>query len=106
MVSGADERRPFGLEISQAVCDRATRLAKALFGALDAQVILMRDGEVWRSREVELEVRKIRDPGAENMVLVTFDQDYQSNNLNNQMKKRQYWVNEDGTWKIIFEGAG
>ena len=68
MVSGADERRPFGLEISQAVCDRATRLAKALFGALDAQVILMRDGEVWRSREVELEVRKIRDPGAETVL--------------------------------------
>ena len=30
---------------------------------------------------------------------------YQSNNLNNQMKKRQYWIREEGTWKIIFEGA-
>ncbi len=51
-------------------------------------------------------VSMFRDPGAADMVLVTFEQDYQSNNLNNQMKKRQYWVNEDGTWKIIFEGAG
>jgi murein L,D-transpeptidase YafK len=51
-------------------------------------------------------VSMFRDPGAEDMVLVTFEQDYQSNNLKNQMKKRQYWVNEDGSWKIIFEGAG
>lgn len=46
-----------------------------------------------------------RDPGQEELVLVTFEQDYQSNNLNNQMKKRQYWIREEGTWKIIFEGA-
>ena len=24
---------------------------------------------------------------------------------NNVMKKRQYWVNEDGRWRIIYEGA-
>ncbi len=47
-----------------------------------------------------------RDPGKEELVVVTFEQDYQSNNLSNQMKKRQYWINENGSWKIIFEGAG
>ena len=46
-----------------------------------------------------------RDPGKEELVVVTFEQDYQSNNLSNQMKKRQYWIREDGTWKIVFEGA-
>ncbi|WP_263771789.1 L,D-transpeptidase family protein [Propionivibrio soli] len=46
-----------------------------------------------------------RDPGKDELVVVTFEQDYQSNNLNNQMKKRQYWIREDGAWKIIFEGA-
>ncbi len=46
-----------------------------------------------------------RNPGNEEFVVVTFDQDYQSNNLSNQMKKRQYWVREGGTWKIAFEGA-
>jgi murein L,D-transpeptidase YafK len=35
----------------------------------------------------------------------TFKQDYRSNNLDNQMNKRQYWQQEDGAWKIIFEGA-
>lgn len=46
-----------------------------------------------------------RNPGKEEVVVVTFDQDYRSNNLSNQMKKRQYWIREDGTWKIIYEGA-
>lgn len=45
-----------------------------------------------------------RNPGKEEVVVVTFDQDYRSNNLNNQMKKRQYWLREDGKWKIIYEG--
>ena len=46
-----------------------------------------------------------RAPDKEDYVVVTFEQDYRSNNLNNQMKKRQYWVREKGTWKIIYEGA-
>jgi len=46
-----------------------------------------------------------RNPGKEELVVVTFEQDYQSNNLSNQMKKRQYWIREDGQWKIVYEGA-
>ena len=49
-------------------------------------------------------VSMFRDP-KDDLVVVTFEQDYQSNNLNNQMRKRQYWIREDGTWKIVFEGA-
>ena len=46
-----------------------------------------------------------RNPSKEEVVVVTFDQDYRSSNLNNQMKKRQYWLREDGKWKIIYEGS-
>ena len=46
-----------------------------------------------------------RNPGPEEVVVVTFDQVYESNNLNNTMKKRQYWVRERGHWKIIYEGS-
>lgn len=49
-------------------------------------------------------VSMFRDPGKEELVVVTFEQDYQSNNLSNRMKKRQYWIREDNAWKIIFEG--
>jgi murein L,D-transpeptidase YafK len=50
-------------------------------------------------------VSMFRDPGKDELVVVTFEQDYQSNNLNNRMKKRQYWIRDDGTWKIVFEGS-
>ena len=42
---------------------------------------------------------------ARQMAVVDFDQDYKSNNLNNQMRKRQYWVLENKHWKILYEGA-
>ena len=50
-------------------------------------------------------VSMFRDPGKQDLVVVTFEQDYQSNNLNNQMKKSQYWIRENRNWKIVFEGA-
>jgi PAS domain S-box-containing protein len=43
--------RPFELDLSQEICDRATRLAKTLFGEVDAQVVLVKEGRTWRSRD-------------------------------------------------------
>jgi len=45
-----------------------------------------------------------RNPGKEQMVVVSFDLDFRSNSLSSQTKKSQYWIREDGTWKIIYEG--
>lgn len=54
--------------------------------------------------KVELSQLSIyRQPGAENMAIVAFDQDYKSNNLNNISRKRQYWQRENGRWRIIQE---
>jgi murein L,D-transpeptidase YafK len=39
------------------------------------------------------------------MVVVNFEQDFRSASLQNRMKKRQYWINENNQWKIIYEGA-
>jgi murein L,D-transpeptidase YafK len=45
-------------------------------------------------------------PGYEQpIVLVNFVQDFRSATLKNKMLKRQYWVNENNQWKIIYEGA-
>jgi len=41
----------------------------------------------------------------ERFVVVSFDQDYRSNNLSNVMRKRQYWVKESGAWRILYEGS-
>lgn len=57
---------------------------------------------------IKVETRNIsmfRNPGREEYVVVTFEQEYKSNNLNNLMRKRQYWFKEDGRWKILYEGS-
>lgn len=46
-----------------------------------------------------------RDPGQDDLVVVTFDQDYRSNSLADRTTKRQYWRKERGEWKIIYEAA-
>ena len=53
-----------------------------------------------------LNTSMFRYPGREELVVVTFDQDYKSSNLSNTMKKRTYWQKEGDQWKIIDEGAG
>jgi len=44
-------------------------------------------------------------PGRSDLVVVTFEQAYSSSNLDNQMRKRLYWIKEGGAWRIIHEGA-
>lgn len=46
----------------------------------------------------------LRDPVRDDLAVVTFDQDYRSSNLSGGMRKRQYWVREDGAWRIAWEG--
>ncbi len=46
-----------------------------------------------------------RYPRERDFVVVAFDQDYRSSNLSSRMRKVQYWVREEGRWKIIYEGA-
>lgn len=48
-------------------------------------------------------VSVFRSPGKQDLIAVTFDQDYRSNNLTQRMRKRQYWIVEDGHWKIAYE---
>jgi len=42
-------------------------------------------------------------PGDRRMMVVTFEQDYRSSNLSNKTHKRQYWIREDGRWRILHE---
>ena len=61
-------------------------------------------GKTWISVATD-NLSMFRDPGSEDMVVVTFEQDYRSSNLSNRMLKRQYWIKEDGLWKIVYEGG-
>ena len=45
-------------------------------------------------------------PNTENeIVLVDFMQDYKSPTIKNKMNKRQYWINENNEWRIMYEGG-
>lgn len=56
--------------------------------------------------KVELEaVSVLRSPGREPLMVVTFDQDYRSSGLSQRARKRQYWVQEDGRWKVAYEAV-
>jgi len=41
----------------------------------------------------------------EKFVVVNFEQDYRSSNLSNVMRKRQYWIKDEGRWRILYEGS-
>src|SRR5260221_1031458 len=61
-------------------------------------------GKTW----IEVHLSRLamfRYPLESDFAVVTFEQDYRSNGLTNAMKKRQYWIKEDGRWKILYEGA-
>jgi hypothetical protein len=42
-------------------------------------------------------------PGAAEVMMITFEQDYRSNNLSNRKLKRQYWAREGSEWRIVHE---
>jgi murein L,D-transpeptidase YafK len=44
-------------------------------------------------------------PGRDDLAVVTFLQNDSRSNPPNQMRKRQYWIQEGGVWKIAYEGA-
>ena len=50
-------------------------------------------------------VATFRYPREGDFVVVTFEQACRSDSLKNTMRKRQYWIREEGAWKIVYEGA-
>ena len=61
-------------------------------------------GKTWIRLDLD-KVSIFAYPGRDDLAVVTFDQNYASNNLVSQMRKRQYWIREDGVWRILHEGT-
>lgn len=78
-------------------------------GKMDYAVWAQRKKQINAAKEyvsVRLDNVEIFDyPGSEALRVVTFTQTYQSNNYNQVSRKQQYWrQEEDGAWRIIYEG--
>lgn len=65
---------------------------------------LVNSGKTWIKVKVS-DLSVFPYPNQPEMVVVSFEQDYDSNNLSNRMHKRQYWMKRDGRWQIIYEGS-
>ncbi len=76
----------------------------ANFAAWSRQKRRVNAGKSWIKIKIS-DVSIFRYPGNSKLAIVTFNQDYRSNNLDNKMRKRQYWLDQNGRWKIIYEGA-
>jgi murein L,D-transpeptidase YafK len=51
------------------------------------------------------EVSIVLYPGRDDLAVITFKQDYKSSNLKSQMRKRQYWMKDGASWRILYEGS-
>ena len=74
------------------------------YAAWAKQKQLVNSGKSWIKVNVN-ELSIFTYPEQPDMVVVNFEQDYNSSNLANRMKKRQYWLKQNNRWKIIYEGA-
>jgi murein L,D-transpeptidase YafK len=83
---------------------RAFQTDKQNFAEFAARKRQVLTGKEWVKIDLSRQ-SMFRSPGKDGVVFVTFDQQYTSNNFKNLMKKRQYWIREDGRWKIIYEGS-
>ena len=57
---------------------------------------------------IEVEYSKLsifNYPGEENLMLMQFEQNYRSNNLNLESSKELYWRKVDTQWQIVHEGS-
>lgn len=74
------------------------------FSAWSKQKQLVNSAKSWIKVNLS-EVSVFTYPEQPNMVVVNFEQDYNSSNLSNRMKKRQYWIKQNNRWQIVYEGA-
>ncbi|MGA8006706.1 MAG: L,D-transpeptidase family protein [Burkholderiales bacterium] len=75
------------------------------YGVWAARKQKINSGKSWIKVGIS-DLAMFRYPRERDFALVSFDQNYRSNNLSNVIRKVQYWAKENGSWKILYEGAG
>jgi murein L,D-transpeptidase YafK len=78
-------------------------------GAQDYAAFIQQKRDVSRGKKwVKVRIERLSMflyPGSETLAVMSFDQHYASNNAQNRMRKRLYWVKEGAGWRIVHEGA-
>jgi murein L,D-transpeptidase YafK len=81
---------------------RSFRSADMSLAAWQAHKRRVNSGRKWIKVRLG-DVSVLRVPGREDVLQVTFDQDYRSDRFSQRTRKRQYWVIGDGKWEIAYE---
>ena len=74
------------------------------FAAWSASKRRVNSGKSWIKVDVS-DVSLFAYPGAKNLMMITFEQDYRSNNMSRRTLKRQFWSLEAGRWRIVHEAV-
>ena len=74
------------------------------FASWSARKRALAGGKTWIKVGVS-EVSLFEYPGAHDLMMISFEQDYRSNNLSNRTSKRQFWSREGGQWRIVHEAV-
>jgi murein L,D-transpeptidase YafK len=61
-------------------------------------------GKTWIKVGVD-DVSVFEYPGTHDLMMISFEQDYRSNNLSNRTFKRQFWAREGDQWRIVHEAV-
>ena len=72
------------------------------YAAWSAKKRLVNSGKTWVKVGVR-DVSLFEYPGERDLMMVSFLQDYRSNNLSKTTLKRQFWTREGGQWRIVHE---
>jgi murein L,D-transpeptidase YafK len=83
---------------------RAFRSSQRDLAAWSASKQRVNSGKSWIKVGVS-DVSLFAYPGSKNLMMITFEQDYRSNNMSKRTLKRQFWSLEAGQWRIVHEAV-
>lgn len=81
---------------------RNFRSANRDFASWSASKQRVNAGKSWIKVNLK-DVSLFEYPGERNLMMVSFTQDYRSNNMSKTTFKRQFWTREGGQWRIVHE---
>ena len=80
------------------------RSSQRTFAAWSASKKRVNSGKSWIKVAVS-DVSLFAYPGPSKLMMITFEQDYRSNNMSKRTHKRQFWALEAGQWRIVHEAV-
>ena len=80
------------------------RTEKRSYATWSARKRQVNAGKTWIKVGIE-ELSVFAYPGTTDLMMVTFEQQYRSNNLTTRTHKRQFWSREGDQWRIVHESV-